>query len=70
MTASDVLAEYGGVALARLAGALVLALVLHLVRLPLVLAVRILTVSLSRVDSYVIALPYPTAKGGGDHVAR
>lgn len=64
VTPSQVLAQHGGLALARLAAALLLALALHLVRSPLVLAVRILTVSLSRVDSYVIALPYP--KGDPD----
>jgi hypothetical protein len=67
VTPTDVLTRFGGVALARLAGALVLALLLHLVRLPLLLAVRVIAVALSRVDGYVLSLPYSK---GDPHVAR
>lgn len=62
MTPSELLTRYGGMALARLAGALVLALLLHLLRSPLLLAVRVIGIALSRVDGYVLSLPYP--KGG------
>ncbi|RBM12126.1 hypothetical protein DI005_33240 [Prauserella sp. PE36] len=52
MSTFDVLRQYGTAALLRFAGAVVLFLVLHLVRIPLVLAARVLEVAMRRLDGF------------------
>jgi hypothetical protein len=52
MTVFEVLNKVGTAALLRFAGAVVLFLVLHLVRLPLVLIVRVLEGVMRRVDGF------------------
>ncbi|MFC4004892.1 hypothetical protein ACFS2C_23550 [Prauserella oleivorans] len=52
MSTFDVLRTYGTAALLRFAGAVVLFLVLHLVRIPLVLLARVLEVGMRRIDGY------------------
>lgn len=51
-TTFDLLDRYGGGRLAAVVGALALFLALHLLRSPLLLAVRVLEVSMRRVDAY------------------
>lgn len=52
MSLFDVLHRFGTLALARFTLALVLFLTLHLVRIPLVLAARVLEVALYRINVY------------------
>ncbi|PXY17886.1 hypothetical protein BAY59_35455 [Prauserella coralliicola] len=52
MSTFDVLRRYGTGALLRFAGAVVLFLLLHLVRIPLVLAARVLEVAMRRLDGF------------------
>ncbi|WP_020628627.1 hypothetical protein [Saccharomonospora halophila] len=52
MSTFDVLARYGTAVLLRFAGAVVLFLLLHLVRIPLVLAARALETAMRRLDAY------------------
>jgi hypothetical protein len=52
MTVFEVLTKYGTAALLRFAAAVALFLLLHLVRIPLVLAARVLEGVMRRVDSY------------------
>lgn len=64
MPVSEVLARYGTSALLRLIGALSLFLLLHLARLPLLLAVRVLEVAMRRVDAYATSrVTRPTPPG-------
>jgi cytochrome c-type biogenesis protein CcmH/NrfG len=52
VTAFDVLDRYGAGPLTRLVVALAVFLLLHLVRWPLTVAVRVLEVAMRRVDAY------------------
>ncbi|MCR3719923.1 MULTISPECIES: hypothetical protein [Prauserella salsuginis group] len=52
MSSFDVLARYGTGALLRFAAAVALFLVLHLIRIPLVLAARVLEVGMRRADGF------------------
>lgn len=52
MSTFDVLSRYGTAALLRFAGAVALFLALHLTRIPLVLAARVLEVAMRRLDGY------------------
>lgn len=52
MSSFDVLARYGTAALLRFASAVALFLLLHLVRIPLVLAARVLEVGMRRADGF------------------
>ncbi|MCP2255226.1 hypothetical protein LY13_004000 [Prauserella aidingensis] len=52
MSSFDVLARYGTAALLRFAAAVALFLVLHLIRIPLVLAARVLEVGMRRADAF------------------
>ena len=63
MSVFDVLHRYGTAALARFVAALLLFLTLHLVRLPLIVAVRVLEIAMTRVDGY--ATRTATAPGVG-----
>jgi hypothetical protein len=60
MTTFDVLNRYGTAALARFVGALVLFLALHLIRIPLVLIVRVLEISMRRIDGYATRQASPS----------
>jgi hypothetical protein len=53
----DVLGQFGTAALIRFVGALLLFLALHLVRLPLLVAVRVVEMSMRRVDATPPAKP-------------
>ncbi|HEX3778151.1 MAG TPA: hypothetical protein VHX38_00655 [Pseudonocardiaceae bacterium] len=53
MTAIEVLDTYGAARLARFVGSLALLLVLHLLRKPLQVAVRVLEVAMRRADAYI-----------------
>lgn len=59
MTAFDVLDTYGAATLARFVGAVALFLLLHLIRWPLTVAVRVLTVAMRRVDAYATGQAHP-----------
>lgn len=52
MSTFDVLHRYGTAALLRFAAAVAMFLVLHLVRIPLVLAARVLEVGMRRADAF------------------
>lgn len=52
MSVFDVLARFGTAALLRFTAALALFVLLHLIRIPLVLAARVLEVSLRRINDY------------------
>ncbi|PXY31105.1 hypothetical protein [Prauserella muralis] len=52
MSTFDVLARYGTAALLRFVGAVVLFLLLHLARIPLVLLARVLEIAMRRIDAY------------------
>ncbi|MEU3272545.1 hypothetical protein ABZ639_17025 [Saccharomonospora sp. NPDC006951] len=52
MSSFDVLRTYGTAALLRFAAAVVMFLVLHLIRIPLVLAARVLEVGMRRADAF------------------
>lgn len=52
MSMFEVLGRFGTAALLRFTAALVVFVLLHLVRIPLVLAARVLEVSLRRVNAY------------------
>jgi hypothetical protein len=54
-TLFDVLTRQGTVALAGFTGALVLFLVLHLARLPLLITVRVIEASMRRINAYATA---------------
>ena len=62
MSPMDVAARLGTVALLRFAAGLLVFVVLHLLRLPLLIAARVLEMSLHRVDRFVMA-GLPTALG-------
>jgi hypothetical protein len=66
----DILTRHGTLALARFVGALMLFLVLHLARLPLLVAVRVLEAAMRRINTYATTLaPSPiTARQEEDHV--
>jgi hypothetical protein len=51
-TTFEVLARFGTLGLARFVGALLLFLLLHLARMPLVILARVIEVCLCRVDAY------------------
>lgn len=61
MSTFDVLSRYGTAALIRFVGGLVLFLALHLIRIPLVIAVRLLETCMQRVDQYATRQATPTA---------
>jgi hypothetical protein len=77
MSTFEVLDRYGTAALARFTAAVALFLVLHLVRVPLVAAVRALEALMRRVDGYATRQasegpeqrrrPYVAAEGSGVH---
>lgn len=52
MSTFDVLARYGTAALLRFVAAVLVFLLLHLARIPLVLAARVLEVAMRRLDTY------------------
>jgi hypothetical protein len=54
MSPVEVVHQLGTVALLRLLAGLLVFVVLHLVRLPLLLATRVLEVSMRRVDRFVV----------------
>jgi hypothetical protein len=53
MTASDVLTRFGTWALVKFTAALVLFVLLHLVRMPVLLLVAVLNAAMARVDAAV-----------------
>jgi hypothetical protein len=59
VSAFDVLDRYGAGRLARFVGALVVFLLLHLARWPLMLAVRVVEAAMRRVDVYANGLADP-----------
>ncbi|RZQ60860.1 hypothetical protein [Amycolatopsis suaedae] len=63
MSTFDVLQRHGTAALLRFAGAVLLFLALHLVRIPLVLAARVLELALRRVDGYATRQASTPPKG-------
>ncbi|MEU3274513.1 hypothetical protein ABZ639_27025 [Saccharomonospora sp. NPDC006951] len=52
MSTFDVLRTYGTAALLRFVGAVVLFLIFHLIRIPLVLVARVLEVAMRRIDGF------------------
>lgn len=65
MSASDVLAQFGTRRLAAFVAALTLFLALHLARMPLLLAARLLEACMARVDHWVTAsVTVPTSSPG------
>jgi hypothetical protein len=52
MSIFDVLSRYGTAALLRFTAAVALFLLLHLIRIPLVLAARVLEISMHRINDY------------------
>ncbi|PRX43841.1 hypothetical protein B0I33_1094 [Prauserella shujinwangii] len=67
MSTFDVLARYGTAALLRFAGAVVLFLLLHLARIPLVLAARVLEVAMRRLDGYATRQASQPPRGPINH---
>ncbi|WP_216210585.1 hypothetical protein [Amycolatopsis aidingensis] len=67
MSTFDVLRRYGTAALLRFAGAVLLFLLLHLVRIPLVLAARVLEVAMRRVDGYAVRQASQRPQGPINH---
>ncbi|MBK1784549.1 hypothetical protein [Prauserella cavernicola] len=63
MSIFDVLSRFGTVALLRFVGAVLLFLVLHLLRIPFVLLVRVLEGVLRRIDGYAIRQASRPPKG-------
>ena len=65
MSAFEVLDRYGARVLARFVAALMLFLALHLLRWPLLIAVRVLDAAMRRVDAYATrqASPLITVPG-------
>ena len=68
MSASDVLARFGTWALLRFVVALLVFVVLHLMRLPVLLLVAVLDGAMSRVDKAVTAAVSTTGSVAGEGV--
>lgn len=67
MSIGEVLARHGTAALLRFAGVLLLFLLLHLVRIPLVLAARVLEVAMRRINDYAARQASTPPRGPINH---